>query len=84
MNSYEFEITSHPSEVLQKNGFYCPQEGESGKENEPAIKPPAGYCKFIDILDERRRQGWDFVQLFFSEKNIHACWKRGKPAMDNT
>jgi hypothetical protein len=78
MRSFEYEITSHPFEVLQNLEYFCSPDGECRKEKKPDKKSSAGSCEFLDILNERGRHGWEFTQLFLSEKSINACWKREK------
>jgi hypothetical protein len=80
MRSFEYEITSHPSEVLQNLEYFCSSDGECRKEKKSEKKSPEGSCEFMNILEERGRKGWEFVQLFFLEKSINACWKREKQA----
>jgi hypothetical protein len=83
MRSFEYEITSHPPDVLQNLQYVCSPDGAGSGENNPVNDQPAGCSEFIGILDRRRREGWHFIQLFFSEKNIIACWEREKQAQDS-
>jgi hypothetical protein len=80
MSSFEYEITSHQPDALQNLEYFCSPDGECRKGKKTEEKSSSGSCEFLDILNERGRQGWEFVQLFFLEKSINACWKREKPA----
>jgi hypothetical protein len=69
---FEYEITSHSSDVLHNQQYFCSPDGECFKEK----KPEAEQCAFQGILNERGLQGWEFIQLIIADKTVNAFWKR--------
>jgi hypothetical protein len=69
MELFEYEITTHASDNLNKIAIACSEEGE--------CKIPCDQNELLTILlNERGLQGWELVQLFINKTGATAFWKR--------
>ena len=69
---FEYEITKHPTETFKSLVYFCTESGQCNIEevggNEMKI--------LTDILNERGKEGWEFVQAIFGKDGVLIFWRR--------
>jgi hypothetical protein len=72
METFEYDITMHPSEMFKKLVYFCSEEGECSVNQVPDDQ----NAILAKILNEKGKQGWELVQLSFGKDGIVVFWKR--------
>lgn len=72
MKQFEYEISHHPGEVFKQVVYFCSEAGECSIEDVSADQTRI----LADILNEKGKQGWELVQVFFGKDGVIALWKR--------
>ena len=58
MKRFEYEITKHPSDPFSQVAYFCSEVGECSVNEVPGDQTEV----LADILNERGKQGWEFIQ----------------------
>jgi hypothetical protein len=72
MKKFEYDITTHPIDNFRQLAYFCTDKGECKAEQVPADERKI----LSDILNDHGVEGWELVQLNFSETDVTAFWKR--------
>ena len=72
MKRFEYEITKHPADTFNQVVYFCSEVGECSVNEVPGDETKV----LADILNERGKQGWELVQIFFGKDGAMAFWKR--------
>jgi hypothetical protein len=72
MKRFQYEISRHPSSEFKQLVYFCTDQGECGLEQVPSNQTDA----LKGLLNERGKQGWELVKLFFGKDGIVAFWKK--------
>jgi hypothetical protein len=72
MRRFEYEITQHPADTFDKVVYFCSEAGQCSIE-----EVSKDHTRILtDILNNRGREGWELVQVFFGKDGVMAYWKR--------
>lgn len=72
MNRFEYQITSHPAEEFREIVYFCSAQGECNLQD-----ISSDQTKMIEsILNQRGKEGWEFIQATFGKGGILVFWKR--------
>ncbi len=72
MKSYKYEVSLHDSAQFQEVAYFCTPEGSC----RPEAIPGAQLANLSGLLNERGREGWELVQLFFGKQGLALFWKK--------
>jgi hypothetical protein len=72
MERFEYEITKHSVEALDKIIYFCNESGECGIDEVSKDQTRV----LADILNTRGSKGWELVQISFGKDGVMAFWKR--------
>ncbi len=72
MKQFEYQVSHHPGEVFKQVVYFCSEAGECSIEDVSADQMRI----LTDILNEKGKQGWELVQVFFGKDGVIALWKR--------
>ncbi len=72
MRRFDYEITQHPADTFDKVVYFCSETGQCSIE-----EVSKDHTRILtDILNNRGREGWELVQVFFGKDGVMAYWKR--------
>jgi hypothetical protein len=72
MKGFEYEITKHPAEAFKQIIYFCTETGQCSLDEVPGDQIKI----FAKILNEKGKQGWELVQIYFGKEGLMAFWKR--------
>ena len=72
MKHFEYQVSHHPGEAFKQVVYFCSEVGACSIEEVPADQTRI----LADILNEKGKQGWELVQVFFGKDGVIALWKR--------
>ena len=72
MKSFEYEITKHPADTLNKVIYFCSEGGQCGLDEVTRDETRT----LESILNNRGQEGWELVQVSFGKDGLMAFWKR--------
>ena len=72
MKQFQYDITTYPAEKFTQMVYFCSDQGECRLDQLPSSQMDA----FKKILNERGREGWSLVQLFFGADGALVIWRR--------
>ena len=72
MNQFQYDVTTYPAEKFTQMVYFCSDQGECRLDQLPSSQ----LDTFKGLLDERGREGWELVQVFFGADVVLAIWKR--------
>jgi len=71
MKAFKYQVSLHGNEEFSEIAYFCGPEGGC----RPEAVPGSQLAKLADILNDRGRQGWEMVQVFFSRQGLAVFWK---------
>jgi hypothetical protein len=72
MEYFEYDITRHSAESLEKVIYFCSESGQCGIDEVSKDQTRI----LADILNNRGNKGWELVQISFGKDGVMAFWKR--------
>ncbi|MDY6932766.1 MAG: hypothetical protein SVZ03_00925 [Spirochaetota bacterium] len=72
MKKIEYEITKHEAETFDQLTYFCSEAGKCKLEQITLSQMNI----LNNLLNERGKQGWEMIQLFFGKDGIIVFWKR--------
>ena len=72
MKRFEYEITHHTGDELEKVIYFCSESGECTINEVPGDQTRA----LVAVLNKRGQDGWELVQVSFGKDGLMAFWKR--------
>ena len=69
---FEYEITQHPAETFKEVVYFCTEAGSCRLDEIPG----AEIKILTDVLNERGKTGWEFVQAAFGKDGVLIFWRR--------
>ena len=72
MKGFEYEITKHPAEAFKQIIYFCTETGQCSLDEVPVDQTEI----LAKMLNEKGKQGWELVQIFFGKEGLMAFWKR--------
>ncbi len=72
MEHFEYEITQHSLDTLDKIVYFCSESGQCGIDE--VSKDQTRVLK--GILNNQGSKGWELVQISYGKDGMMAFWKR--------
>jgi hypothetical protein len=69
---FQYEIRIFPVTAFQDLVYFCTDSGECRE----APVPGDAAAKLEELLNQRGRDGWELIQIQFSQRGIFTLWKR--------
>lgn len=69
---FEYEVSKHPAETFRKVVYFCTEVGQCQLEEIPGEEIEI----LTDILNDRGKKGWEFVQAVFGKDGVLIFWCR--------
>jgi len=72
MKQFEYHVTRHPVSEFSQLAYVCSANGECERS-----QIPSDQLETMDkLLNEKGKDGWELVQLAFSQQALVVFWKR--------